>query len=203
MKQLYIRKGNLEINKNILIIGEESTLGGRDSAYCTKGTINSECFRKDPYTKAIGLNYIHACENILLDSKKYKSDHEVHNYVKHYCKDLVKWDGEAYEGITNSREAFIVKKPFANIDSVVKELRCRIDKQVHPKGFWQRRAAKKKLKRLNRRTTKHRNDPISSILWFAIFIFLILCIKVPGVRYYTQEIVNNIFSQIKELVSAH
>lgn len=39
MKQLYLRQGNSKDTQDILIIGEESELGGRDSAYKpNKGT---------------------------------------------------------------------------------------------------------------------------------------------------------------------
>lgn len=134
MKQLYIRKGNLETNKNVLIIGEEAELGSRDSAYSPKGTLHQRLPR-DPYTGAENLSYIHACKNILLVSSKYKSDHDVHDFVKRFCKDLVSWDGESRQGITNSREAFICKS--RNVNKTVRILRKRIQAVVKPENFRQ------------------------------------------------------------------
>lgn len=136
MKQLYIRKGNIEENKNILIIGEESTLGGRDSAYRPKGTLHYKFLKKkDPITGTEGLLYVHACNNILLDSDIYYNDHAIHKYVKQYCKDLVKWDGESNEGRVQSREAFIVKNK--KVDKTVYLLRKRISGLIKPENIWQ------------------------------------------------------------------
>jgi hypothetical protein len=134
MKQLYIRKGNLDENRRILIIGEEAELGSRDSAYSPKGTLHQRLSR-DPYTGAENLSYVHACKNILLVSSKYKSDHDVHDFVKHFCKDLVTWDGESRQGITNSREAFICKSK--NVNKTVRILRKRIQAVVKPENFKQ------------------------------------------------------------------
>lgn len=136
MKQLYIRKGNIEENKNILIIGEESILGGRDPAYKPKGTLHYKFLKKkDPITGSEGLLYIHACNNILLDSEIYCNDHAIHKYIKQYCKDLVKWDGESNEGQVQSREAFIVKNK--KVDKTVYLLRKRISRLVKPETIWQ------------------------------------------------------------------
>lgn len=201
MKQLYIRKGNLETNQNILIIGEESVLGGRDVGYCTKGTIASDCMRKDPYTGAKGLAYIHACKNILLNSKNYKNDHDVHLYVKNYCKDLVIWDGESDTGLTNSREAFIIRGN-KNVDSVVKELYNRIYKQVYPKGILQRFLAKRKLNRINRKKKKVKfSKRLKKFLLLILLVaYLYFLIKYPKVRETSKAIAILIYTKIVELI---
>ena len=175
MKQLYIRKGNLEENKDILIIGEESTLGGRDSAYKSKGTLHYKFLKKkDPITGSENLLYIHACNNILLDSTVYKSDHDIHKYIKQYCKDLVKWDGESNEGRVQSREAFIVKNK--KIDKTVFLLRKRISQLIKPTNLWQwlKRfyLSSKLLKKPKRRRKKYNIKIILYIIFFIVVIFL-------------------------------
>lgn len=180
MKQLYIRKGNLEENKDILIIGEESTLGGRDSAYKSKGTLHYKFLKKkDPITGSENLLYIHACNNILLDSTVYKSDHDIHKYIKQYCKDLVKWDGESNEGRVQSREAFIVKNK--KIDKTVFLLRKRILRLIKPTNLWQwlKRfyLSSKLLKKPKRRRKKYN---IKIILYIIIFIVIIFLMKNKG-----------------------
>ncbi len=137
MKELYIRKGNLASNQNILIIGEESNLGGRDSAYKSKGTLHERYLvTKDPFSGAENLTYIHACKNILLISENFSRDYDVHRFLKSYCKDLLRWDGEANEGYTDSREAFIVKN--GDIEKTVKILRERILSLVNPDGLFEK-----------------------------------------------------------------
>lgn len=193
LKQLYIRKGNLESNSNILIIGEESELGGRDSAYCTKGTLKEVCLvKKDPYTGTFGSSYIHACKNIVLNSKVYKSDHDIHNYVKKYCKDLVKWDGESVDGLTNSREAFICKSN--DVDKIVKILRKRIVSLIRPKNIFgiirnfyiQHNLTKRKTTKENLKLKLK----IIVYLTFAIFLFLL---------YMFPELREKLFNYLKDL----
>lgn len=194
LKQLYIRKGNSKENKNILIIGEESKLGSRDSAYCTKGTVLNICSKKDPYTGTKGCSYIHACKNILLDSKQYPNDHAVHKYVKTYCKDLVTWDGESNTGLTNSREAFIVKGP-RSVKETVKLLRRRIEAQVHPKGLLQRILANWKLQRINRK-------PKTSRFRISIPIAIVICaIVFPSVRSVILQMLSISYEILKGLLN--
>lgn len=130
MKQLYLRQGNSKETQDILIIGEESELGGRDSAYKPNKGTRFKGLKKDPYTKKENLTYIHSTPNINLDTEKYSRDYEVHKFIKEYCKDLVVWDGEANEGRVNSREAFIIKK---DIQKTIKELYYRIEDEIHGK----------------------------------------------------------------------
>lgn len=129
MKQLYIRKGNGIDTQGIIIIGEEAELGSRDnSGYRpSKGAI-FEALKRDPYTGADGLTYIHATPNINLDTNQYQSDHDVHTFVKKYCSDIVKWDGETNEGRVRSREAFIAKD---DTQTVCNELYKRIETEIH------------------------------------------------------------------------
>lgn len=194
LKQLYIRKGNSKENKNILIIGEEAKLGSRDSAYCTKGTVLNVWNKKDPYTGTEGCSYIHACKNILLDSKQYPNDHAVHKYVKTYCKDLVTWDGESNTGLTNSREAFIVKGP-RSVNKVVRLLRKRIEAQVHPKGLLQRILVNWKLQRINRK-------PKASRFRISIPIVIVICaIVFPSVRHILLQVLSMSYEIVKGLLN--
>lgn len=141
MKQLYLRQGNSKETQDILIIGEESELGGRDNAYKpNKGTIFNP-LKKDPYTGAKNLTFIHVTPNIKLDTLAYSRDYDVHRFIKEYCKDLVAWDGERGEGLVNSREAFIIK---GNIEKTIKELYYRIEDEVHGHHSY---IHKKKLKK--------------------------------------------------------
>jgi len=130
-KELYLRRGNLEEIKNVLIIGEESRLGGRDSAYKpSKGTLKPKFLKKkDPYSKSENLLYIHSTPNIKLEGN-YKRDYQVHEFIKKYCKDLVVWDGESWEGIVCSREAFIVK---GDIEKTIEELYIRLNEEISGK----------------------------------------------------------------------
>lgn len=131
MKQLYIRKGNSQDTRRIIIIGEEASLGSRDnSGYKpSKGAV-FEPLEVDYFTKAEGLTYIHATPNIMLDTKKYSTDHDVHKFVKEYCKDIVTWDGETNEGLVRSREAFIVN-PKYSVGAVTNALYKRIETEIH------------------------------------------------------------------------
>lgn len=131
MKQLYIRKGNSNDTLKILIVGEESSLGSRDiSGYRpNKGAVFNP-LSVDTFTGAEGLTYIHATPNIMLDTKKYSSDHDVHKFIKEYCKDIVTWDGETNEGLVRSREAFIVNSK-SNTATVANELYKRIETEIH------------------------------------------------------------------------
>lgn len=144
MKQLYLRQGNSKETQDILIIGEESELGGRDNAYKPNKGTSFKGLRKDPYTKKENLTYIHSTSNIKLDTEKYNRDYEVHKFIKEYCKDLVVWDGEANEGRVNSREAFIIKDK-ENIQKTIKELYYRIEDEIHGKH---KLIFKKKLQKL-------------------------------------------------------
>lgn len=170
MKQLYIRKGNLDENRRILIIGEEAELGSRDSAYRPKGTLHQK-MSKDPYSGAENLAYIHACKNIFLVSSKYKSDHDVHDFVKHFCKDLVTWDGECKQGLTNSREAFVCNSK--NVDKTVRILRKRIQAVVKPESFgqWLQKIYYGIVKR-KRGTTKQQMKKLKVCLFVCIFLAL-------------------------------
>ena len=134
MKELYIRKGNSLDTKDIIIIGEEQSLGGRDlNGYKPgKGSSFIPIIKKDPYSNNTGLTYIHATPNISLDTSSYSRDYDVHRFVKEYCNDLVKWDGEANEGRVRSREAFIVKENIST-QKVCEELYKRINQEIH--GF--------------------------------------------------------------------
>lgn len=178
MKQLYIRKGNLESNQNILIIGEESELGSRDSAYKAKGTLHDRFLvKRDPYTDAENLIYIHACKNILLNSENFTRDYDIHRFLKTYCKDLLKWDGEANQGVTDSREAFIVKN--GDVKKTVGILRERILELVAPTGIFEtirsshifRKTHRKKKNRISKKHYRRRRK--ASFLIFPVI--LVLC----------------------------
>jgi hypothetical protein len=134
MKELYIRAGNSSDTKRVLIIGEEDILGARDnSGYKpSKGQIFESLIEIDPYSGGKDLTYVHVTPNIKLDTNLYSRDYDVHKFIKRSCKDLVKWDGEADEGLVRSREAFIVKDGL-DVDKVAKELYNRIEKEIHYK----------------------------------------------------------------------
>lgn len=182
IKQLYIRKGNLESNKNILIIGEESYLGGRDKAYATKGTIREKFLsKKDPYSYSTGLSYIHACPNIPLNSKNYTSDYDVHKYLKKYCKDLIIWDGESSQGITNSREAFIVRNK--NVNKTVNILRKRIIDLVRPETFFKKIETYFVTNSLNKKhSKKQKKAKIKVSFWLVVIFVIFLFIVFPDLR---------------------
>lgn len=129
-KQLYIRKGNSTDTKDIVIIGEESELGGRDlNGYRpNKGSSFEPLVKTDKFSGNTNLTYVHATYNIDLDTSRYSRDYDVHKFVKEMCSDLVKWDGETNEGRVRSREAFISKK---DTQSVCDELYRRIETEVH------------------------------------------------------------------------
>lgn len=131
MKQLYIRKGNSSETKDIIIIGEESELGGRDlTGYKpSKGSSFEPLIKKDHYTGRTNLTYVHATPNIKLNTTKYSRDYNVHQFVKEYCTDLVTWDGETNTGRVRSREAFIVRS--GNTQYVCDKLWERIEKEIH------------------------------------------------------------------------
>jgi hypothetical protein len=132
MKELYIRAGNSVETQRVLIIGEEDLLGSRDlTGYKpSKGQLFESIIKIDPYSGGEDLTYVHVTPNIPLDTAKYSRDYDVHQFVKRSCKDLVKWDGEANEGLVRSREAFIVN-PGLDVDKVAKELYKRIEKEIH------------------------------------------------------------------------
>jgi len=131
MKELYIRKGNIEELKNIIIIGEETVLGGRDSGYkITKGQKRPIFLDTDKYSKSDSLLYIHATPNIKLDTDVFKRDYDVHSLLKgSLFKDIIKWDGESNDGITQSREAFIPIK--YDINETCKILYNRLESIIH------------------------------------------------------------------------
>lgn len=164
-KQLYIRKGNTEDTKDILIIGEESQLGGRDLAYkLSKGSIKPKFLKKkDPYSGSENLLYIHVTPNIILQGF-YNRDYSVHNFIKQSCSDIVTWDGECEEGRVCSREAFIIK---GDINKTIEELYNRLENVINNKN--------KSLKRIKR------NKIIKNIILFpfklALTIFLALFLK--------------------------
>ena len=136
MKQLYIRVGNSEATKRVLIIGEEQSMGERDlSGYRpSKGEPFIHMVESDPYSGNRYLTYIHATPNIDLDSPLYRRDYDVHEYIKHHCKDLVTWDGEANEGLVRSREAFIVNSGL-DPDLTARNLYLRLEKEIHRKNL--------------------------------------------------------------------
>ena len=132
MKELYFRQGNSKETQDILIIGEESELGGRDDAYKpNKGSI-FKSLKTDPYTKRKNLTFIHCTPNIKLDTEKYNRDYDVHKFIKEYCKDLVVWDGETDKGRVRSREAFIIKDK-KNIQKTIEILYSLIEDEIHGK----------------------------------------------------------------------
>ena len=130
MKQLYIRKGNSEETKDIIIIGDEQEMGGRDlNGYRpSKGTPFEPIVKKDPFSGNTGLTYIHATYNINLDTAAYTRDYDVHSFVRNMCDDIVKWDGETNAGRVRSREAFIAK---GDTQKVCNELYKRIETEIH------------------------------------------------------------------------
>ena len=130
VKQLYIRRGNSPSTQDILIVGDESILGGRDDAYKPSKGAEFVALKKDPYTGAKNLTYIHATPNIMLDVSGYERDYVIHNFIKKYCKDIVTWDGETDVGRVRSREAFIIKNS-ALADRVIEELYARIEDEIH------------------------------------------------------------------------
>ena len=108
-KLLYFRRNNEEGHTNVVIIGDENKLGGRDLAYTHKGE------RKNAIKKAFiisvdgveDLNWPRVFEDIKL-TDNVSRDYSVHEYIKNECYDICTWDGEADEGEYNTREAFIV-----------------------------------------------------------------------------------------------
>jgi hypothetical protein len=136
MKELYIRAGNSQETKRVLIIGEEESLGSRDnSGYKpSKGQIFESLIKVDPYSGGEDLTYVHVTPNIPLDTQFYSRDYDVHQFIKRSCKDLVKWDGESDEGLVRSREAFIVNDGL-DVDAVAKELYKRLEKEIHFKSI--------------------------------------------------------------------
>jgi hypothetical protein len=136
MKELYIRAGNSQETKRVLIIGEEESLGSRDnSGYKpSKGQIFESLIKVDPYSGGEDLTYVHVTPNIPLDTQFYSRDYDAHQFIKRSCKDLVKWDGESDEGLVRSREAFIVNDGL-DVDAVAKELYKRLEKEIHFKSI--------------------------------------------------------------------
>lgn len=130
--QLYIRKGNTYATINIIIIGQEKKMRDRDNNGYRfhKGALRENYLIEiDKFSGGRNLTYVHATPNIDLDTASYSTDRDVHKFVKEMCSDLVKWDGRANEGITNSEEAFISKKE--NTQSVCDELYRRIETEIH------------------------------------------------------------------------
>lgn len=137
IKELYIRLGNSKETGHFLMIGEEASLGSRDLSGYTphKGAVFTP-LRKDPYTGREGLTYIHITPNIKLDTKQYKSDHDVHNFIKKSpaCKRFLVWDGEADEGIVRSREVFILDDDGTPAEVYAKKLYNILEKEIHGRG---------------------------------------------------------------------
>lgn len=132
-KELYIRKGNSQDTKNILIIGEEAELGSRDKTgyKVNKGSTFKPIIEKDPYSGSSNLTYIHCTPNIKLGGY-YERDYQVHSFLKKKCKDVVKWDGETNEGLVRSREAFIpVNMTAQKAANILYE---RLQKEINGKG---------------------------------------------------------------------
>lgn len=134
MKELYIRKGNTEELKNVIIVGEEASLGSRDSAYkLTKGQAKIPFLNKyDNYSKSENLLYVHAVPNISLDTTDFSSDHDVHNFIRKSCSDILAWDGNANKGKFQTREAFIPNK--YSVEETCKILYDRLEKVIHNKS---------------------------------------------------------------------
>lgn len=134
MKELYIRKGNTEELKNVIIVGEEVSLGSRDSAYkLSKGQAKIPFFNKyDNYSKSENLLYVHAVPNISLDTANFSSDHDVHNFIRKSCSDILAWDGNANKGKFQTREAFIPNK--YSVEETCKILYDRLEKVIHNKS---------------------------------------------------------------------
>lgn len=132
MKQLYIRIGNSEETENVIIVGEEQSMGERDnSGYKpNKGSTFQHLVETDPYSGGKCLTYIHAAPNINLDTPLYQRDYDAHEFIKRHCKDIVTWDGEADEGYVRSREAFIVR-PGMDPESVARDLYTRLEREIH------------------------------------------------------------------------
>lgn len=134
MKELYIRKGNTEELKNVIIVGEEASLGSRDSAYkLSKGQAKIPFLNKyDYYSKSENLLYVHAVPNISLDTTDFSSDHDVHNFIRKSCSDILTWDGNANKGKFQTREAFIPNK--YSVEETCKILYDRLEKVIHNKS---------------------------------------------------------------------
>lgn len=137
VKELYIRLGNSKETSRFLMIGEESSLGSRDLSGYTphKGAVFTP-LRKDPYTGREGLTYIHITPNIKLDTKRYQSDHDVHNFIKKniICRSFLLWDGEKDEGIVRSREVFILDDDGTPAEVYARRLYNILEKEIHGKG---------------------------------------------------------------------
>lgn len=135
MKQLYIRAGNSKETERILILGEEQDMGERDfSGYRpSKGAPFEHLVETDPYSGGKRLTYIHITPNIVLDSPLYSRDYDVHEFVKHHCRDLVTWDGESTEGLVRSREAFIVNEGL-DVELTAQKLFQRLEAEIHHKS---------------------------------------------------------------------
>lgn len=131
MKELYIRKGNTEDLKNVIIVGEEVSLGKRDSAYkLSKGQAKIPFLNKyDYYSKTESLLYVHAVPNIKLDTSSFSSDHDVHAFIKKCCSDILEWDGNSDKGRFQTREAFLPKK--YSVEETCKILYSRLEKTIH------------------------------------------------------------------------
>lgn len=131
MKELYIRKGNTEELKNVIIVGEEASLGKRDSAYkLSKGQAKVDFINKyDFYSKTESILYVHAVPNIKLDTSSFSSDHDVHAFIKKSCSDILDWDGNSDKGRFQTREAFIPKK--YSVGETCKILYGRLEKVIH------------------------------------------------------------------------
>lgn len=165
MKELYIRAGNSKDTQRVIIIGEEDSLGSRDnSGYKpSKGQLFESIIEVDPYTGSKDLTYVHVTPNIKLDMPNYSRDYDVHDFVKRRCKDLVKWDGEADEGLVRSREAFIVKDGL-DVDKVAHELYNRIEKEVHYKTVSEAVFEEIKRKSLDEIKKQYRLDDLEKSL---------------------------------------
>ena len=135
IKELYIRIGNSKETEHILMIGEEASLGSRDISGYTphKGAVFTP-LRADPFTGREGLTYIHITPNIKLDTKKYKTDHDVHKFIKSHCNGFMWWDGEKDEGVVRSREAFIVDDDGTPPEVYARKLYNILEKEIHGKG---------------------------------------------------------------------
>ena len=95
MKYLYIRRNVIE--KYHIIVGDESSIGGRDNAYkSSKGS------KRDSV-----INWPEADVFTLPDSMR---DYDIHKFLKEELKEYIEWDGERDRGLYETREAFLFKK---------------------------------------------------------------------------------------------
>lgn len=95
MKYLYIRRNIAD--KYHIIVGDESSICGRDNAYkSSKGSKRGSV-----------IDWPEAKNFSLPDGMR---DYDIHKFLKEELKDYVEWDGEKDRGLYETREAFLFKK---------------------------------------------------------------------------------------------